>query len=221
MTHPIAARLDRATLDHRLLEHTFYKAWTAGRLTQEDLSLYSCQYWRQVEAFPGYLQTLATRTSGRVESILRDNLEDEVGGDHPALWLQFAEAVGVPADAVRSSEVCPETHSCTEQFSQAAQDAPIPFALGMLYGYESQTPEVATVKVDGLRSLYGIDGDGVRYFELHGELDVDHTRELASAIAQVCTGDEPIALAERGAAAGAAAIYTLLDGVARERNITC
>jgi pyrroloquinoline-quinone synthase len=97
----------------------------------------------------------------------------------------------------------------------------MPFALGMLYAYESQTPEVAETKVTGLKNFYGITGAAAEYFQLHGELDVEHSRELAAAIDEVATTDEARAEAVAGAAAGAAAIYGLLDGVARVRNIDC
>jgi pyrroloquinoline quinone (PQQ) biosynthesis protein C len=78
---------------------------------------------------------------------------------------------------------------------------------------------VAQTKVAGLRDHYGIDGAGVEYFELHGELDVEHTAELAKAISEVATDEDALAEATEGARAGAAAIYRLLDGVARARDI--
>ena len=89
----------------------------------------------------------------------------------------------------------------------------------MIYGYESQTPEVAGAKASGLRSIYGIDGDGVTYFDLHGELDVEHSRELLAAIAELAPNDEALRQAEAGASAGATALWSLLDGVARVRDI--
>ena len=58
MTQDLITALDEATADKRLLEHPFYQAWAAGTLTQDDLAFYSTQYWRQVEAFPGYLESL-------------------------------------------------------------------------------------------------------------------------------------------------------------------
>ena len=82
-------------------------------------------------------------------------------------------------------------------------------------------PRGRETKVTGLRDYYGIVGDAAEYFQLHGELDVEHSRELAAAIAEVATTDEDRAEAEAGAKAGAAAIYGLLDGVARVRNISC
>lgn len=218
----IGERLDRATRHHRLLDHPFYKAWADGRLSRADLAFYSTQYWRQVEAFPGYLRLLADRLpEGPARTVVLDNLADERDGDHPRLWLDFAAALGVNETAVRASRPEFETTRCVNDFEEAATSAPTTRALGMIYGYESQTPAVATTKVAGLRTHYGIDGPGVGYFELHGELDVEHAGDLVVAIGDVAGNEAAVADAEAGACAGAEAIWELLDGVARVRGITC
>lgn len=216
------SRLDDAARERDLLQHPFYKAWTAGTLTQDDLAFYSTQYWRQVEAFPGYLQRLASRLpQGESRTIVEENLSDEVDDDHAGMWLRFAEALGVDAERVRASEIEAETKACVETFSGSMATKSPAFALGMLYGYESQTPAVAKTKVEGLARHYGIQGDGARYFELHGELDVEHSDELARAMATTIVDEESRADAVAGARAGAVAIWGLLDGVARARNIAC
>ena len=213
-------RLDRATRAYRLLDHSFYKAWADGTLTREDLAFYSKQYWRQVEAFPGYLDSLAERLpEGKARKIVLENLADERDDDHPGLWLDFAEALGIGREEVRASEPENETEQCVDAFRDATRTLDPAFALGMLYGYESQSPDVAATKVTGLRDFYGIDGPGVAYFELHGELDVEHARELGEAIEEVATDEDIMARAEAGARAGAHAIWSLLDGVARVRGI--
>lgn len=216
----LVALLDAATEEHRLLEHPFYKSWAAGELTTEDLSVYAGQYFQQVDAFPGYLSAVADRLpDSEARDTVLGNLKDEVDGDHVGLWLRFAEAVGAPAAAVRASDAEPETSSCVEAFSDGTDTRSVAFGLGMLYGYESQTPGVAATKVEGLRSHYGIDGPAIDYFTLHGELDVEHTAELVKAIDEIATDEEARADAAAGAKAGAEAIWTLLDGVARVRGI--
>ncbi|MGH2736863.1 MAG: iron-containing redox enzyme family protein [Actinomycetota bacterium] len=214
----LAARLDRAVAPKKLLEHPFYEAWAAGTLTRGDLAFYAGQYWRQVEAFPGYLDRAAQRFDGATRGDLETNLADELDGDHQGLWLRFAEAVGASTAEITAAEPVPETRTCVDAFGAAPERSGL-FALGMLYGYESQTPEVARTKASGLRDHYGIDGPAIEYFELHGELDVRHAGDLAAAIAREATSDEDLNEAEAGAAAGAEAVWTLLDGVARVTNI--
>ena len=212
----VAARLDQATAKRRLLDHPFYEAWAEGSLTMADLQHYSTQYWRQVEAFPEHLRSVAaTLPPSTPRRIIESNLRDEVEGDHAALWLKFAQAVGVNSSEVVATPAEAETARAVNAFATATQRSP-QYALGMIYGYESQTPEVAQTKVTGLKSHYGIDGEGVDYFELHGRVDVEHSAELAEAIALM--SDDGIAEAEAGATAGAEAMWLLLDGVERVRQ---
>lgn len=213
-------RLDDATADHRLLEHPFYKAWADGSLTLEDLSYYSTQYWRQVEAFPGYLAAVADRLpDSPARTTVLENLQDEVEGDHLGLWLEFAQGVGAGRNEVQGSDVLAQTERCVSSFQTAADIKSLPFALGMLYAYESQTPGVAQTKIEGLRKHYGIDGPALQYFELHGELDVEHSGELARAIEEIAVDEAARKEAEAGAKAGAEAIWGLLSGIAEARGI--
>lgn len=218
----VQKRLDHATSDHRLLAHPFYQAWTAGTLTTADLATYAEQYWRQVEAFPDYLDAIVERLPmGRARAIVDANVADERDGDHAGLWLRFAAAVGTTEAACRASTPETETSACVSAFRQGTQTRSLAYALGMIYGYESQTPDVAETKVKGLRERYGIDGDGVTYFSLHGTLDVEHTRELLTALSEVVTDEASLADAEAGARAGAMAVWGLLSGVTRVREIHC
>jgi len=219
-TTEIAARLDRSTADDRLLDHPFYRAWAEGKLTTGDLRFYSTQYWNQVESFPGYLEALAARLpESQAKKSVLENLADERDGDHPGLWLRFADAVGADGVAVRATPAEDETLACIAAFESAVRERSPIYALGMIYGYESQTPDVCETKIAGLRDLYGIDGPGLEYFELHGDLDVEHAGELADAIAELSSSEDDLRDAEEGAAAGARAIRGLLDGVARVRGI--
>ncbi|MGH2748989.1 MAG: iron-containing redox enzyme family protein [Actinomycetota bacterium] len=212
--------LDAAVAARSLLQHPFYRAWTAGTLTRDDLGFYATQYWRQVEAFPTYLEALVERfdePTGR--DIVEANLRDEVEDDHAGLWIEFARALGVEEADLRGTTEEPETTGCVDAFRRGTRDGSVPYALGMLYGYESQTPAVAATKIQGLRDHYGIDGSATRYFELHGQLDVEHSAGLARAIESVATDDDAEVQARAGAEAGAGSVWTLLDGVARVRAI--
>ena len=113
------------------------------------------------------------------------------------------------------------TTECVESFSNGMKTASLPFALGMLYAYESQTPGVAETKVTGLREHYGVDGKPLEYFELHGELDVEHSDDLVRALDSVVDGEAAVQEAEAGARAGAEAVWGLLTGIAEARGIDC
>ncbi|MFN2389936.1 MAG: iron-containing redox enzyme family protein [Actinomycetota bacterium] len=212
----VSSAMDQAVARHRLLSHPFYRRWSAGTLTVDDLSFYATQYWRQVDAFPSHLELLGARCEGEARSSLEENLSDEVEGDHRGLWRRFAAALDVDDAALAAAGVTPETAECVDRFREACATAPVPFALGMLYGYESQTPEVAAAKLDGLRDLYGIAGAPAEHFRVHALLDVEHRASLARTVTEL-TRDDANGRAEAlaGAEAGAQSIWLLLDGVER------
>lgn len=203
-----------------ILEHPFYRAWTAGELTLDDLRDYACQYYRQVEAFPSYLQEVADRLPrGSVarRSVL-ENLQDEIEGEHLELWLEFAGALGLKEEDVSASVPNEETRQCIAAFREVATSGKTLAALGALYAYESQTVKTATSKLDGLADRYGIYGSGAEYFRVHSEVDVRHSEELLRGIAEQSDLDpQAVAMAQAGAETAARAVWLLLDGIERQR----
>jgi len=60
-TKEFLSLLDQRIHSYDLLCHPFYKAWSAGELTRDDLRAYAEGYYPHVEAFPGYLAQLGVR----------------------------------------------------------------------------------------------------------------------------------------------------------------
>ena len=93
------SQLDARIAKYDLLCHPFYKAWSEGKLTRDDLRAYAQDYYHHVEAFPSYLAAFAVHQE---ESELRRatlaNMSEENGSDgstpHAELWLDFAEGMG-------------------------------------------------------------------------------------------------------------------------------
>ena len=48
--------LDALVEMYHLLKHPFYKAWTEGRLSKQQLGLYAEQYYQHVRAYPENLK---------------------------------------------------------------------------------------------------------------------------------------------------------------------
>src|SRR4030095_11285921 len=103
-TQELFQHLEERISKYDLLCHPFYKAWSAGALTRDDLRAYARDYYHHVEAFPTYLAELSVRLD---ESELRQavlaNMADEKGladgsgeasVEHSELWLDFAEGMG-------------------------------------------------------------------------------------------------------------------------------
>src|ERR1700746_490872 len=162
---------------YHLLKHPFYQAWTEGTLSKESLQLYAAQYYQHVRAFPENLRQLASRTNGNLQTIVKENLAEEIdpSAPDPMVWLEFVASLGVSQAAVDSSRVVPETATTLNTFGQVSTASSMARAVAMFYSSEAQVPEIATQKISGLRQFYGLtDSRSLRYFAVHEEADVRH-----------------------------------------------
>src|SRR6476469_3417051 len=116
--------LHNAVMEHSMLKHPFYVAWTEGKLSKAVLAEYAKQYYSHVRAFPTYVSGVHSHCEDlSVRRELLENLIEEERGNenHPELWLRFAEALGVERDAVRSAELLPTTEASVKSLQSLTQ----------------------------------------------------------------------------------------------------
>ncbi len=198
------SRLDDVRVRWNVIEHPFYKRWSAGELSREDLARYAGQYRHAVVA----LALAADRAARAASSIeLAAHAGEEAA--HISLWDAFARAAGT--DGPQQAEA--ETAVCADAWAGEGRD--LLGHLVVLYAIESAQPAISRVKADGLRAHYGFSaGLATAYFDLHAERDVEHAAEGRELIATRLDGadeDALVAEAERVLEAN----WTLLDGVER------
>jgi pyrroloquinoline-quinone synthase len=160
-----------------LLKHPFYQQWNMGTLSQETLQEYATQYYHHVAAFPRYVSAVHSRCElADVRAALLENLIEEEQGpnNHPELWLRFCEGLGLKREDVLASTPAPATRALIETFfgltSRSWQEG-----LAALYAYESQVPEVAKTKMEGLSKFYGVTSPrSLSFFQAHLTADVYH-----------------------------------------------
>lgn len=212
--------LREAIEPYHLLYHAFYRAWSAGELTREDLREYASAYYYQVSAFPTYLSALHARLpDGEVRrAVLRNLCEEEIEGTpHSELWLDFAEGMGAVREEVMTRQPIPELCLLADTFRRL-MDCPAK-GLAALYAYESQVPRIAGEKARTLRECYGADESTCRYFDLHTTADIYHSQVWAKCLDDLVTlvpslRDEAVA----GAEEAAWALWRALDGIERLRQ---
>jgi len=225
-TEQFFEQLEARIAKYDLLCHPFYKAWSAGELTRDDLKEYAQDYYHHVEAFPTYLAELGIRLDeGELRQAVLTNMADEKGTNtddgastaHSELWLDFAEGMGAKRNLRRHSPV-PEVKQLTAFFHRVASEGAPEEALAAFYVYESQVPRVAKEKERGLREMYGADERTTTYFTLHTTADVYHSQVWRQQLGkQVESNPE---MAEKALAAGenaAKALWTALDGIEARR----
>jgi pyrroloquinoline-quinone synthase len=219
-------RLDNCIHKHDLLCHPFYKAWSAGTLTRDDLREYAEDYYHHVEAFPVYLAELGIRLEeGELRQAVLVNMTDEKGGEnffgepersHSALWLDFVEGMGGTRLPKRSP--IREIRDLVSWFHRVASEGTVEEALAAFYAYESQVPRVAQEKDRGLRELYGADEKTRAYFALHTTADVDHSQVWRKQLEKRIRANPQAAEKALGAAEDAArALWKALDGIETRR----
>ncbi|MFN8618309.1 MAG: CADD family putative folate metabolism protein [Dehalococcoidia bacterium] len=180
-TATIASALEqriKAVLDEKsMLKHPFYTEWTTGELPIAKLQQYARQYYPFEAAFPRFLSSIHARTdSPEIRQLLLDNLWDDEHGErnHPALWLEFAAALGVAADDVTNAELRPETRALVDHFNATSREAPLAEALGTLFAYEGQVPAIAWQKIKGLTEHYKFEPRQFEFFSVHLVADIAH-----------------------------------------------
>lgn len=196
LTTALRARLR----DRLLLDHPFYRRWTAGEVSVEELRDYAAQYRHFEAMLPAHLAAVAATAEHPAlrEQALR-NLGDEAGAapTHLQLFEEFAAALGAPAQAQPS----PAMAHLLDTYSAAAGAGAVA-GFAALLAYETQAPGVAASKAAGLRDHGILDGEALRFWDLHATLDVAHAQWAVDALAR-SDADETAVVDAAGAAAEA------------------
>jgi pyrroloquinoline-quinone synthase len=223
-------QLDARIGKYDLLCHPFYKAWSAGQLTRDDLRQYAQHYYHHVEAFPSYLAAFGMRLEdGELRRAVLANMCDEKGVEgrpgkdavpHSELWLDFAEGMGSSRNLDWHTPV-PEVRQLIRHFHQVASEGSAEDALAAFYTYESQVPRIAKEKERGLRESYGADDKTCGYFSLHATADVHHSKVWRKQLENRIVANPQAADAALTAAENAARmLWKALDGIEVRRTTT-
>ena len=212
-------QLNNIVKQYRMLDHPFYQEWNMGRLTHGSLREYAKQYYHFVQAFPTLVSATHANTPHlSVRQELLENLIEEERGDenHPGLWMRFGEALGVSEREAAKTEPLPETKTAIACLKSITRDRSFIEGVAALYAYESQIPEVARVKIDGLRKSYGVTDDrSLSFFTVHEEADVHHSGAERNILEQWAKTDREKQACLNAARDASWAMLTLLDGVYR------
>jgi pyrroloquinoline-quinone synthase len=197
-------RIEAARARWNVLQHPFYRRWSAGELSREELAGYADQYRHATEAIARLSAQAADAAPEQERGELRRHAKEE--GGHVALWDDFVDAVGGEIGARPSAE----TRECVAAWTT---DDGWLGSLVRLYAIESGQPEISRVKRQGLVQHYGLeDGQGNAYFRLHEGRDVEHAAAAREMIERHLDGADEDALV--GVAESAfRANWRLLDGV--------
>ncbi len=201
-------RLDETRERWDVLQHPFYRRWSAGELSLEELGFYAGQYRHAVVALAGASEAAARRADPAAGPVLLAHAAEERA--HVALWDGFGRAVGAEADAPALAE----TDACARAW-EGSDERSLLAALVVLYAIEAGQPAISETKRAGLLEHYGLrDGSATAYFDVHAVRDHEHAAEGRELIAQRLEGaDAEVDGLLDEAEAVLRANWSLLDGV--------
>ena len=210
-------QIEQTIIERSLLSHPFYQAWSNGSLPLDSLVNYAGQYYHFELAYPTFLSGLHHRCADReMRQLLLDNLWDEEHGEenHLELWLRFCESLGMDRNDVIAGAQAEATAALVETYRELTSEAPVAAGAAALYAYESQIPDVAAAKLQGLRDFYGIEDDqGGEFFAVHQALDAQHSQAEKTMVAALASTPEEQKAAVQAVDKATEALWRFLDGV--------
>lgn len=173
--------LDSKISNYDLLNHPFYRAWSAGELPVEALKCYAREYGAFISTLPIGWETLNDP----------ETVEEET--EHIEMWADFADGLNTMVSEAQIPQVKTLLKTAEKLFSESET------ALGALYAFEAQQPETAKSKLTGLKEFYQLPKKVEPYFETHshneheaekileriGELPSDSQEIVAQACEQM------------------------------------
>jgi pyrroloquinoline-quinone synthase len=217
-------QIDNDIAHKHLLKHPFYLAWTRGELSKAALTDYARQYYHHVAAFPTYLSAVHAKCDDQaIRKQLLNNLIDEEAGspNHPDLWKEFADGLGVKDAELAQTDKEPETKKLIYTFRSVCSQQSTAEGLAALYAYESQVPSICESKIDGLKKHYGFTKpEHYEYFTVHIEADREHSaaeRQMLSRHLDAQNFESVKVSVNRVLDA----LWDMLSGVCRRHAIVC
>ena len=169
---------DQAVACHRLLQHPFYLAWSAGTLPVPALRDYARDYGAFIATVSLGWQAVDEPRIAAVEE------------GHAQVWNHtFAAGLDThPEETPKVAEVARLVDTARELFAAPAT------AFGALYAFESQQPYTAQSKLAGLKEHYAqLPACCGEYFRLH-EDDFDEPALLAAKMDKLSPAEQAAAL---------------------------
>ncbi len=122
-------------------------------------------------------------------------LEEETGAfsnskAHYELCADCASALGATAEELATAKPLPATQRTMLLGQINLRNRGWVVGFGNAMGFEYQSPLAFKRIADGLREHYGLDDDGVRFFDVHVTADEDHGNALAETLIKYATSED-------------------------------
>ena len=183
--------LEKDIEELHLSKHPFYQLWNEGTVSKKALQEYAKEYYQFVNLFPRMVSSIHSNTEDQEDRfMILENLNEEENPKEPHadLWVQFAQGL----DVIKSSMKVPklaETKKSMKILMDTCKSGFLEGAAAAL-AYEAQIPEIAELKMKGLKKHYNIkDVRSLRFFKVHSKVDIEHQKTWKKIIANAMKQD--------------------------------
>lgn len=165
----ILLTIESLVAEHSLLKHPFYLAWSAGKLTKEQLAGYAKEYYFAAKNVPAVMEAirgnLPRDASESTCATFSKHAEEE--REHIRLFERFASSLGVSEKELESYEPTETVEEAVASIVEAASEG-FEEGIAAMYAFECDLPAISRSKIDGLIKFYGLRSDDAHaYFEEH------------------------------------------------------
>src|SRR5919108_1397495 len=166
-------RIDQEVDKRSLLKHPFYKMWSNGELSIDDLQGYSLEYFQLVKMVPEMVNNILLKMGeSKLRGVVEESQKEEK--NHVEPWIRFASSLGVKKKDLLN-HVCDEnTKEAVSSLVELSKNS-LDEAMCAMYAYELDLPNISRSKIEGLSKFYNLSSpDSRNYFEIHQEADIRH-----------------------------------------------
>ncbi len=183
-------------VNHTLAESKFFAGLKQGTHSIEHVRAVFSQYYLWRNRFHRWFGVCIAKASAfgtnapteYVLSELIEHIEEEIKGDHHGMCVTFLHNLGVTDLA--AIKPLPLTTAYTNSFIERymSPNKTGEEALAALAGRELVAPARNRISIDALSEKYGVK-EGLAFFSLHEELEVEHFKGLWDAVTKGYQGD--------------------------------
>ncbi len=183
-------------VDQSLAESTFFSGLKQGSHSIERVRAVFSQYYLWRNRFHWWFgvciaKSPAFATAAPTEYILSELIEhigEEIEGDHHGMCKKFLHHLGVTDTAAIKPLPITTAYSTSFIDRYMRPEKGGEEALAALAGRELVTPTRNRISIDALSQHYGIK-EGLEFFSLHEELEVEHFKGLWDAVTRDYQGN--------------------------------
>ncbi len=203
-------KIDQEVEKKSLLKHPFYKMWSNGELSLNQLQGYSLEYFQLVKVVPEMVNNIKLKMQGsKLKGIIEESHKEE--SSHIDPWIRFATSLGVQKQDLLNYVCGENTKNAISALVELTEDS-IDEGICAMYAYELDLPNISRSKIEGLHEFYNmIHSDSTSYFEIHQEADVRHAEIWRSMIKNISAHKHDICFS--AASKSLEAQHLLLDAV--------